>query len=326
MRLARLTAMTCLGFGLAASPALALTISYTTIPGDSLSDVQLSAFEAAAAAWEAVLIDPVTISVAIGFKDLGTATGGAVILGGAHPQEYSAPYSTMLKALITKDATSTTDASAVANLPGTVPNDRVVATAAELLALGISSSGLTYGNKVGNIEFTTEINFQYSRALDGTITSGYYDFLGIAEHEIGHILGFDSDVDSVDYSNYKTVLDLFRYTIPVNGVPGTPSFSTSQAACFSIDGGGSCVEGFSTGAVGDYQADHWLNNSGLLMQPVIAPGTTQNITPTDIQALDAIGWDVAVAEPGSLALLGSALAGMLALRRRRGSGAPVAAL
>jgi hypothetical protein len=305
MRLASLVVMMGMGVGLAASPARALTIDYALIAGDTLTTQQADAFAVAAEAWEAVLTNPVTITIDIGFTS-SISGSGTDVLSQATPNAYYVGYTSM-KAALTADATSAVQQSSVANLPASVPGGNVVATAADLLALGWSASSLADGNNAGDIQFSDTVNFQYSRNSDGTVDSGYYDFIGIAEHEIGHTLGFISDVGTG--INYDTVLDLDRFS-----APGTRSFTVGQAAYFSVDGGVTDIEGFSDGTT--YQASHWLNGSGLLMQPTIGTGQTQNITPIDLEAMNAIGWDLDVPEPGSLVLLGPALAGLLATRRR----------
>lgn len=306
MRLGSLAATTGLAIGLAVSPASALTINYNVISGDTVSGQQMSALQAAAALWSAVITNNVTLNVNVGFEDLG-ATG---ILATTTPSEYTEGYSG-LKAALTTHATSADDATALANLPATVLNNNVVLTQANLVALGLLASG---GN-AGKMVFNTEVsNFQYSRAADGSVSASSYDFLGVAVHELGHILGFESDVGTGLV--YQAMLDLFRYSSP-----GTLSFTNCQAAYFSINGGATAGPSFSTGiasgnpACDGNQTSHWAENTDL-MQPVLPLGTTQNITAADIQAFDVIGWDVAAAEPGSLALLGSMLTGLVAIRRR----------
>jgi hypothetical protein len=315
MRLASLGIVAGLGFGLAASPAMALTIDFAQISGDTLTTQQADAFNVAAQAWEAVLTNPVTITVDIGFTSPSNLGGsGTDALSAAVPEEYSIGYPS-LKTTLVDTATSAAQISSVQNLPNTVVNNNVVGTAADMLALGYSVSSLA-----GTIQFSNTVNFQYSRNSDGSIDSGYYDFIGIAEHEIGHILGFISDVDSG--LNYETVLDLDRYT-----APGTPTFTYAAVgptpSYFSVDGGVTDVAAFSTG--NPNQASHWLAGTGLLMQPTIAAGATQNITAIDLEAMNVIGWDLAVPEPGSVALLGTALAGLLAMRRRAVRPAPARA-
>lgn len=306
MRLASLAIVTGLGFGLAASPAKALTIDFDQWSGDTLTTQQADAFNVAAQAWEAVLTNPVTITIDIGFTSPSNLGGsGTDALSAAVPAEYRIGYPS-LKTTLVDTATSADQISSAANLPSSVVNNNVQTTAADMLALGYSVS-----SSAGKIQFSNTVNFQYSRNTDGSVDSGYYDFIGIAEHEIGHILGFISDVDT--NINFETVLDLDRYT-----AAGTRTFTYAAVgptpSYFSVDGGVTDVAAFSTG--NPNQASHWLAGTGLLMQPTIGTGATQNITASDLQAMNVIGWNLAVPEPGSVAVLGTALAGLLAMRRR----------
>ena len=316
MRLASLAIVTGLGLGLAASPAMALTIDFAQISGDTLTTQQADAFDVAAEAWEAVLTNPVTITVDIGFTSPSNLGGsGTDALSSATPEEYYTGYPS-LKTTLVDTATSAAQISSAQNLPSSVVNNNVVATAADWLALGYSVS-----SQAGKIQFSNTVNFQYSRNADGSVSCGYYDFIGIAEHEIGHILGFISDVDT--NTNFETVLDLDRYT-----AAGTPTFTYAApgpTSYFSVNGGVTDVADFATGDPN--QASHWLAlaEPGALMQPTIGAGATQNITAIDLEAMNVIGWDLTVPEPGSVALLGTALAGLLAMRRRAVRPAPTRA-
>jgi hypothetical protein len=284
--------------------AHALTINFTQVTGDSLSSGQLAAFDTAAKAWERVLADNVTVNVSIGFKALGSG-----ILGQASTSEVLASYSSLIGQM-TGDRTSATDNAAVSHLPGSVGGaTSIIVTTAQARALGYTT-GAAFDSL---IEFNSSFSFAETRNPDGSVGSGLYDLIGIAEHEIGHALGFLSDVGAT----YLTVLDLFRYQTGSTSL----SFATGQAASFSLDGGVTDLASFSTGS--DYQASHWLNNSAaggknLLMDPAVAGGVVQNIQPLDLIAMDAIGWNVvAVPEPGSMLVLGGALTVLAARRRNR---------
>lgn len=284
-------------------PARALTFNFTTISGDSLTAAQAAAFGTAAAAWSAVLVDPVTVQVGIGFRDLGTV-GGSTILGVTGASLATVSYDGF-KLALNADAKSAADAQAVANLPLTVQTAQVIGTTAQLRAIGV----ITLAASDGTIEFTTHSGVTYAPTR-AALDSNSYDLIGVAEHEIGHLLGFISSVDQTGQTT-KAPLDLFRYFSS-----GVPSFTPGQAAYFSLDGGVTHLASFAVGGAGQYQASHWLQGTGALMDPALAKGTVQDITALDVLAQDVIGWDVAVPEPATAGLLLLVLSAMGAMRRR----------
>lgn len=285
------------------APAQAVSFDLAAIAGDMLSAEQSAAFVTAAAAWSLVLTDPVTVRIDIGFRDLGTTTGGAAVLGATGAAFGTVAYGDMVTGL-TADATSAADRMAVAHLPATAPSDRITLTFAQARAVGFAAAVASDGS----IEFTSNPRIAFA-ATRTALTPANYDLIGVAEHEIGHLLGFQSALDSGTTS--RTALDLFRYA----GV-GAPGFTAGQAAYFSTDGGAMDLGGFSVGGSGQYQASHWLQGTGGLLDPAVAMGVTANITGRDVLALDVVGWDVAVAEPASGAILLAGL-GVLALWRMR---------
>ncbi len=285
-----------------ATPAEAVSFSFAQIAGDTLSDVQAQAFAAAAAAWSAVLTDPVAVSIGIGFRDLGTGAGGGAVLGATRPGFGTVSYAGFAGALAA-DARSSTD-QAAAHLPATGPSPRITLTTAEARALGFAAPVATDGS----IEFSSnsQVTFATTR-MD--LQAGRYDLIGTATHEIGHLLGFDSALDTG--SATRTALDAFRYA----GL-GAPGFAAGQAAYFSVDGGATSLASFSVGGSGQYQASHWLQGTGGLMDPAVLDGVEKDITPLDVVALDTVGWDATVAEPPSGAVLLAGL-GLLGLWRMR---------
>jgi hypothetical protein len=93
----------------------------------------------------------------------------------------------------------------------------------------------------------------------------------------------------------------------------------TRAKYFSIDGGATLGPQFATGLnFGDgRQASHWKDGLGIgIMDPTAAPGELLAISQNDILALDTIGWDVAVPEPGTIVLLAGGFAAILVRRRR----------
>ena len=280
-----------------AQPAAALTFNFTTKPGDTLSTEQRAAFQAAADIWSATLSDAITVNLAIGFTSLG-----ANVLGQTTPSVFSVPKNAV-QTLLGFDATSQTDIQAVSSLYSSTQS-QLVLTSAELKAIG----GFSSATSDGAIEFSNSFSFSTSRNGDGSIAAGTYDLIGIAAHEIGHLLGF---VSSIDGGNVQTLLDQFRY-----GASGVRSVVSGAAAYFSIDNGATNLAGFSDG-VSD-QASHWALGTNAVMMPEVGAGQVQNVTALDLLALDALGYDVvAVPEPWSIGLLTTGIVFAAGTRRRR---------
>lgn len=284
-----------------ARPAAALTFDFTTIAGDTLTADEAAAFTTAANAWSAAVTDPFTVTLQIGFRSLGAST-----LGASSPSLVSFN-ANVVKAALAADETSSRDAAAVASLPAYGASASLLLTTAEARALGFRTTGSD-----GSIEFSSDFPFSTARSAQGTVAAGTYDLVGIAEHEIGHMLGFVSGLTIGP--GYSTLLDQFRFLSP-----GVRNTATVAGAYFSLDGGATSLAQFSPGPNDSYQASHWLEGTGGLMDPALPAGTVQNITPLDLTAFDVIGYDLATAvdEPAGGAVLAAGLLGLAVLRRRR---------
>jgi hypothetical protein len=321
---------------------------YNLGPGVAVGDDVYNGFVAAGNRWSSVLTDDVTINVTISFQSLG-----AGILGSTSNKFTTTAYTTARAALVA-DAKSTADATAAAHLPVgsmsfaanhtsdcgncTTPyldnnhnndNLNLDVSRAEGKALGLVGANDTGDD--GDITFSSNFSFDFDPS--NGIDPGKYDFVGVATHEIGHLLGFVSSVDDWDFCGASpsncggalseageepTVLDLFRYSVnPVGTGNIMDQSADGRAKYFSIDGGATLGPQFAQGVnFGDgAQASHWKDNLGIgIMDPGVSTGELLAITQNDITALDVIGWD-ATPEPFSWVL---ALAGIgaIALRRR----------
>jgi hypothetical protein len=345
------TATVLLGLSGAAS---ALSFNFSFVAGTSLAAEQ--AFAMAGQRWSSLFSDAVTLDMTV-----GTASLGSNILAATYSNEQSYGYGSVYSAL-TADRSSASDSTAVASLSssgsfgmlinrtsdnpngsgsatpylvnnGSANNTKLVLTTANAKALGLATAapskvGVCASNCDASIEFSNAFAFDYN-PVDG-ITAGYYDFVGIATHEIGHALGFISGVDLLDTNSRSpnffaadqflaSPLDLFRYSAASTPLHVIDVTARTTGKYFSIDGGATVGPSFATGKVhGDgNQASHWKYNQGLgIMDPVVPTGTVMAIGTNDVQALDVIGWDVtAVPEAPSFALFGVGIVG-LALRRR----------
>lgn len=221
-----------------AAPVFTLDFISGTTPAEQ------AAFAQAAAIWSGLLADNVTVNLTVGTTLLGPS-----ILASANSADATYLYSDTRTAL-QNDATSSNDATAVANLQAG-PNLRLLIngtsnvggslsstyvdstgnntarinmTTANAKALGLSAvpitssaaSGCITAGCDGRIAFSTAYSWDTDRT-DG-ISPGQFDFIGIAVHEIGHALGFISGVDILDGFSSGPYYndDAFTYVAPLD--------------------------------------------------------------------------------------------------------------
>jgi len=335
-----------------APTAQALNLVLTDVGSTKMSAQQFAAFQTAAGYWENKLADPVTVYVNVAFGNLGTN-----VLGSATSAKAAVDYSEV-RSLLAADAFSAVDASAVGHLQagsalsfmatqgdltsrldadGSTNNRQLFLTTANAKALGKDVGGTSVGNPDATITFANAFasSFAYSR-VNGQVPSDKTDFITVAEHEIGHALGFMSGVDGIDNCAGATnpcglessanrfenqdwfyTLDLFRYS-----AAGVLDLRVGGSPYFSVDGGVTAIQPFSTGEKygNGWQASHFDTGTATLMRPFVPSGQSYDASYADLMALDAIGWNLtaAVPEPQSYALLLGGLGVLAWARRRRG--------
>lgn len=297
--------------------------------GSGLSGQPLAqaAFARAAARWGALLGDGVTVRLSVDYQPLATNVLGqstSYIAYGGYAE---------VRDLVAAggEPGDAAEVALLAALPSTAQFSAWLPTGfsmdgnAYITTANWKALGGEYADSDGSITFSSSVGWDFDPS-DG-IAPGLFDFEGAAMHEMGHNLGFISEIDYVDSvlgegetasDVWPAGLDLFRFRAADVTGPGF-NFTTSPR---DLVPGGSQVFYYGDGYVamstgverGDgRQGSHWKDGLGLgILDPTAAPGELLAISQNDLRALDLIGWDVAP-EPTTLALLAAAI---LTLRRR----------
>ena len=286
-----------------------------------------AAFIRAAAQWEAQIKNPITIVLDV---DYGPTRFGQTypsgVLGSTSTPSYIVTFD-QLRAKLVASASNAAETTLYNALPtGTVNTDigavgttYVVSPLMRAFGLLAADADPASNSGVPSIGFNSNFTFDFDPS-DG-ITAGATDFDAVAVHEMGHALGFTSNVGSIELSpnatKAVTVWDVFRFR------PGTTTatFTTAQRILSSggehrfFDGKPelACSTGRPDGTGGDgRQASHWKadEQSGVyigIMDPTLSSGQRKMMTPNDLQMLESIGYTIGgtVPPPCSFTLSGS---------------------
>ncbi len=326
----------------AMTPVHALQINI--VAGGGMHGAAVAAFSRAAAQWEARIADPITVTVSVNLLNLGANN----ILGQASASLLIGGYDLIRDAMVL-DAGFEPDDGVVAALPtaaafsATLPpsvalGGGIIATKANLKALGFAGLDASFGVLDGNIEFNSNFTFDFdsSDGISGT------DFETVAAHELGHTLGFISMVDFVDQiiggvsinpgEISPTTLDLFRFGAAPGLNPDDAAAFTALARELRADEevvfDDSVIEfAMSTGAfTGDgRQASHFKDDAltGIhigIMDPTLAAGVAFAVGEADLRTLDLIGYDIMpIPLPPALLLLFTGLLTLAGIGRSPGA-------
>ena len=264
-------------FGILALTSLdAQALTINGIFGSGVTSSEQTAFNYAAAQIESLFSNNITLNIDVqglsGVSYLGAASSNLTLFN-------TSSYSQIAYAISSNDSQAT--------LPSAISfssTNYIAMTTAEAEALNLVSNNPYI--TAGTFSFNTA--YQYATDPNNQAVSGAYDFIGVAEHEITHLMGRIPGLDSTLSNNatFLTPLDFFRYTNP----SGTPVFSptSSSNAYFSINGGVTNLGTFSSSS----DLSDWTSaNAADPLNAYTNSGTnTGTLTATDIATMQALGY------------------------------------
>ena len=304
--------------GLPNVSALTFNLNYdpdSTFTSAGLSAADIVAMKAAntyaAAQFTNNFSDPIHINIKV------TARAGTDTLGLAVMNLNKFSYSSILTKLLS-DATSADDATVVGT-GGTIPSTDPIATThdyfvpfAQAKALGLKANDAstldgtyTFG---GGWDYTYDPN---NRAVPGKM-----DYIGLAMHEISHIMGRACLMGVAlrpGFPGYYP-MDLFHFS-----GPDTRRLTDGSGRYFSIDNGTTNLKGFNNASASGGDIGGWAFGTNDSFNAFAFFGVENELSPLDLRTMDVIGYDRVVPEPSTLALLGVGAIWLLgyAWRRRR---------
>jgi hypothetical protein len=296
----------------------ALTIELYDVGATPMTGEQLAAFSDAAALWEGILLDPITVKINVQFEPMESSS----ILGSTFSVPTTHSYTTARSALLAA-SDSIVETGVLGLLPATkIPltdtdgfreDTKLTITAANAKVLGLGTAmDPMYGcppeipcplenSADAFITFNTLFNFDYDRS-DG-VSPSKHDFVTVACHEIGHALGFTSTTDVQDaypaYNLHPTALDLWRFEGTGSGhdlttearfmTAGDAEFYNTKAT-IETSWGVEVTDPICGTSTDRCQASHWRDDLGNLMDPTLAPGIQEDPRPNDRYAMNYIGY------------------------------------
>jgi hypothetical protein len=245
---------------------------------------------------------PITINVGWGEVAGQRMSPGA--LGESETNIYQYSYSQLYGAMASEASApnhTVDQVSALASLPnpniqpnGPITNANYWVSSANARALNLPlPAGAT--NPDGWVGFGSRVSWWFGPGT-GTQSSGQYDFVSVAEHEISEVmgrialLGANINTGSGIVSNSYDNLDLFRYS-----TANTRSTVGGQTAYLSFDGGASSLVYFNTtsgGDWGDWQSSGLHTAGADAYDAFASSGIPYQVSSIDSRELNVLGYTI----------------------------------
>ncbi|MDD2795921.1 NF038122 family metalloprotease [Acidocella sp.] len=232
----------------------------------------VTAMDYAASQLDALITDPVTVSIEVSWNNAVFGEGGANMTAFSYAGVVAA-----LKA----HASTPAGIEAAANLPAVDPTGtgylKLTDAQAEALGLMTGSAGpgqdgfVIFGSAGALLDFST---------TGTSVPSNQYDFVGVAEHELTHALGrIDANSGAPQF-----IMDLYKYA-----APGTLQTNGTNLTYISIDGGATALDTLST--ISDLS--DWAGSAGNDAFTAYAnQGVLNTISSADTALMSALGFNV----------------------------------
>ncbi|MSP02774.1 MAG: hypothetical protein EXR07_17260 [Acetobacteraceae bacterium] len=242
---------------------------------------------------QSLIVNPITVNIAVGYGEVAGSPLGNGVLGAAGPDRGIGRTYAQFKNDLATHVSSSISQTVVNNLPVADPSNggTIYLASAQAKALGLMAGA---GSALdGSMGFAADPNgtlFTYDP--NNRAAAGKYDLIGVAEHELTHALGRIALGGT--YGKWISALDVFRYS-----APGVHSPNAGGNAYFSIDGGATNLNPFASSS----DLADWSSAAGNDANNAFSKaGVVNAMTPADIFELNALGFATSGTPPASTAV------------------------
>jgi hypothetical protein len=290
------------------------SVTKLNIAGDPSYDPALyvaftGAVQAAVQYFDSTIINPITVSINFGWGEVDDSP----IIPGAVSQsssfQFGTDYTMLRQALQVVNTGTAVQRAAIASLPATDPaNGAAFAiSTAEAAVLGLYVGPASeIGGSVG-LDNSAEVAWSWTQS---TVAPNTFDAIAALEHEISEILGRQATGGAGGSYN---VLDLYRYTASdgvspavsgsaagIRDEPFMAGYDANAASYFSYDGTKITLPFETPGNVADgADVADWAPSVSNDAFADGGPDGIDSVSPTDLQTMEVLGYDVACFLPGT---------------------------